>query len=122
MTKVTMDFDRFFAEDVTAAPIEYTLFGETGHIPPKIPYGLVLRYQRIARGDSEEDTNNVNDLLAAIFGKDTVARWSDNPMFDVDKMTAVLRWAMDQYGLTGKDADTESPKVPMRKNLRVVKR
>jgi hypothetical protein len=122
-TRETMDFDAFFAEDVDNKPIPYKMFGEQGTIPPTIPYGIVLMYQRLSKmnEDDEVQGNTVHEMLERIYGAEVVERWCLNPNFDTNKMTKVLRWAMKQYGLVNEDED-KAPKPTKRgkPNLRVL--
>lgn len=115
------DFDAMFAEDIDAKPHKYKLFGVTGEIPPTIPYGIVLMYQRLSRMNEEDEVhgNTVHDMLENIYGADVVETWCKNPMFDTDRMTKVLRWAMKQYGLITEE-DEKSPKPTRRGKAKII--
>lgn len=108
MSHDVMDFDAMFSE-VEAEPYPYKLFGVEGTIPPVIAYGVVMQYQRLAKmeKDSEVPDDFVSNLLVRIFGAETVAAWEDNPKFSTDRMTIVLKWAMQKYGLANTDEDAE---------------
>lgn len=112
------DFDQMFEQDVDGSGYTYKLFGVEGTIPAKLPFGIVLQYERNKRRQDEEAGIELTiNMLETIFGRETVDRWAANPQFDSEKMTKVLQWALQKYGL-GKDE--EAPKVS-RGKLKVVK-
>lgn len=112
------DFDSMFSEDVEETGHKYRLFGVEGEIPPKIPYGIVLMYQRMSRDDTDVDGNIVHEMLERIFGPDVVNAWAENPKFDVDKMMKVFQWAMSKYNLSGEDKEEKKPSRGKLKVLR----
>lgn len=100
-----MDFDAAFKE-VEDTPIPYVLYGETHHIPAKIPYGLVLAYSRLQdRLNDTLDFITINDIFARIFGADKVEEFAKHPDFSHDKMTQMLQWAMTKYGLKAESGE-----------------
>lgn len=112
------DFDQMFSEDVQETDHAYKLFGVEGTIPAKLPFGIVLQYERNKkRKDDEAGIELTINMLETIFGKEVVDIWAANPRFDSDKMTKVLQWALRKYGLGAKE---DSPKVN-RGKLKVVK-
>ena len=119
MTNEFQDFDQLFSEDVEEVEYSYKLFGIEGTIPAKIPFGIILQYQRNKNKEDEDSCIEFPiNMLETIFTKDVVDRWSANPRFDADRMTKVLQWALGKYGL-GKKED-ETPKIS-RGKLKIVK-
>lgn len=95
-----MDFDTMLEEDVKEEGFKYKLFGIEGEIPPKIPFGIILQYERNKhRADEEKGLELTLLMLESIFGEDVVTRWSRNPKFDDTAMTKVLQWGLSKYGL-----------------------
>lgn len=112
------DFDQMFSEEVQEKDHSYKLFGVEGIIPAKLPFGIVLQYERNKkRKDEEAGIELTISMLETIFGKEVVDIWASNPRFDSEKMTKVLQWALKKYGLGAKE---DSPKVN-RGKLKVVK-
>lgn len=111
------DFDQMFQEEVQEKEHTYKLFGVEGAIPAKLPFGIVLQYERNKkRKDEEAGIELTINMLETIFSKDIVDQWASNPRFDSEKMTKVLQWALQKYGLGAKE---NSPKTS-RGKLRVL--
>ena len=117
-TEKFTDFDQMFEQDVDGSEYTYKLFNIEGTIPAKLPFGIILQYERNKkRQDEEAGLELTINMLETIFGRETVDRWAANPQFDSEKMTKVLQWALKKYGL---GRDEEAPKVS-RGKLKVVR-
>ncbi|MET7811785.1 hypothetical protein ABZT26_13105 [Streptomyces sp. NPDC005395] len=84
------DFDAFFAEQAQPRRgVPLRLFGRTYTLPPTLPALYMLQLHRVMRSTNPED---INRLLAALFGPEAVNHWAENGMDD-RQLGIVLMWA-----------------------------
>lgn len=102
------DFDAYVKERNKERGVCIKLFEETYYFPPTIPFDAALALQSLAGRDKDEQLSNdfVTDLFIKLVGKDIYESMRSHVDFDVDLMTSIMSWILEQYGLK---AD-ESPK------------
>lgn len=99
-----IDFDKYIKERRSVSP-SFTLFGETYQLPPTIPYQAMLFIQGTYMDKSKEDDELY--FFELLFGnRDIINTWISNPEFDMDLVSKLTMWVLDQY----KDID---PKLKM---------
>lgn len=95
MAKIT-DFDKYIKERRVVAP-SFSLFGETYYLPPTLPYQAMLYIQ----GDTVKNSGFEDDALyffELLFGnKDVIESWKKQPEFDVDLISKLTNWILEQY-------------------------
>lgn len=108
-----IDFDKYL-EEQRAKASEFTVFGKTYKLPPGMPYKAVLYLQSISK-QNQDDIVTDNDMLeffSLLFGKDVdVESWKHHPDFNMNLITKMLEWVLEQYDLTTpKDSETPETK------------
>lgn len=102
------DFDLFFTE-MNREPLRLRIFGEDHELPATLPVKIVLLCQRLQNANPDEIVadGEIFEIFRGVFGKDRANKWIDEKALDVEQMSILLQWAMEQYGV-----NSTSPKAP----------
>ena len=109
------NFDSFIKERKMERTT-FTMFGETYTLQPSIPYAAVLQFRALSkRGQNEQlEDMEVLDIFGALLGNDILSSLQTHVEFDIDVAMELMKWALEQYGVTKKDGDDTSPKPARR--------
>lgn len=104
------NFDNYVKERNKERGVTFKLFGETHYLPPTIPFDAALLLQTMAGRNKDEkvDDSFVTDLFVKFVGADIYNSIKSNPMFDIDLMTELMSWILQQYGI--QNNETTIPK------------
>jgi hypothetical protein len=98
MAKIT-DFDKYIKERRAVAPA-FTLFGKTYRLPPTLPYQAMLYIQgdSASLGNSQKGEDDDLYFFELLFGnKDAINEWKVNPEFDMDLISKLTNWVLEEY-------------------------
>lgn len=116
--KISKNFDAFISE-MTRETVSFTMFGKTYEIEKRMPAVIPLE---LSKYDDEDGIPPKVLFRAAnnIFGKDILGELCENPLFTVDVLAELVKWAFEAINGTADDEPAEITEddagAPERKN------
>lgn len=105
------NFDEYVRERNKERGVTFKLFNETFYLPPTIPFDAALLLQTMQYRDKDEQVSDtfVVDLFTKLVGIDVYIALKAHQDFDVDLLTNIMAWILEQYGLKNDSPKSESP-------------
>lgn len=103
------NFDELLAERQASAPT-FQLFEKSYTLAKTLRYDALLALQRLAKRQADEKVSE-DDTFAtfeAVLGAEILDDLRKHTEFDVEMAAEIVKWALQEYGIAGKDE--ESPK------------
>lgn len=105
------DFTRFRKEKEKDSPIlEFN--GKEYILPPTMRFEAVLAFKSLNERQKDETLNDMEvlDIFAALFGKRILDELMKEQEFDIDTASDMMKWALEQYGVSTADKEDNSTK------------
>jgi hypothetical protein len=95
------DFDAFIKERNKKNKKGFRAFGKTYTLPASIPYDAMLRIRALSKNTNKEiGEEEVFTLFESLVGRATIDELRTHAEFDMDFMTELMKYTLEQYGMT----------------------
>jgi hypothetical protein len=107
------NFDAYVAERNKTRSVTFKLFDETFYLPPTIPFEAALLLQTMANRNKDDVVSDqfVTDLFVRLVGQDVFDTIKAHNAFDIDLLTNIMSWILQQYGVQNEETPKEETPV-----------